>query len=286
LTQQSANVYFLGKLISEEGNAVQVDRLGSVRSGGPGGLGHQAQYPYGVEYTVTANDRERYATYTRDSATGLDYAMNRYYSSQWGRFLSPDPYVNSAGLAVPGSWNRYGYTGNDPVGRFDPEGLLDWDDCPGGSICVFGPPPGPGSGGVGGAGSIGGGGPAPCVAVAGRISIDPFFHPCGSGGGGSKSNPCNPTSNLQTSNLAFVRNNDASANTLSQLYGVPADWILGWPALESSSITKQGNQYGGVAQAQAGDNNFFGLTGTGWVGQTSCSLSVTNSNGSTFACFA
>jgi YD repeat-containing protein len=42
LTQQSANVYFLGKLISAEGNAVQVDRLGSVRSGGPGGLGHQA----------------------------------------------------------------------------------------------------------------------------------------------------------------------------------------------------------------------------------------------------
>ena len=48
--QQSENVYFLGKLISAEGNTVQTDRLGSVRSGGPGGLGHQAQFPYGVEY--------------------------------------------------------------------------------------------------------------------------------------------------------------------------------------------------------------------------------------------
>jgi RHS repeat-associated protein len=92
LVQQSENVYFLGKLISAEGNAVTTDRLGSVRSGGPGSLGYQAQYPYGVEYTLTANDREKYATYTRDSATGLDYAMNRYYASQWGRFLSPDPY--------------------------------------------------------------------------------------------------------------------------------------------------------------------------------------------------
>ena len=101
LTQRSENVYFLGKLISAEGNLVTTDRLGSVRSGGPGGLGYQAQFPYGVEYTATANDREKYATYTRDSVTGMDYAMNRYYSSQWGRFLSPDPYVSSAGLGRP-----------------------------------------------------------------------------------------------------------------------------------------------------------------------------------------
>ncbi len=123
LTQQSANVYFLGKLISAEGNAVQVDRLGSVRSGGPGGLGHQAQYPYGVEYTVTANDREKYATYTRDSVTGLDYAMNRYYSSVWGRFTSPDPYGGSASPSSPQSWNRYGYPANDPANHNDPSGL-------------------------------------------------------------------------------------------------------------------------------------------------------------------
>jgi RHS repeat-associated protein len=100
LTQRSQNVYFLGKLIYAEGNTVTTDRLGSVRSGGPGGLGYQAQYPYGAEYTVTANDREKYATYTRDSVTGLDYAMNRYYSSQWGRFLSPDRRWRSARLEV------------------------------------------------------------------------------------------------------------------------------------------------------------------------------------------
>src|ERR1017187_2230483 len=124
-TQQSYNVYFLGKVILAEGPPVPTARVGSGPWGGPGGLGYQAQYPYGVEYTPTANDREKYATYTRDSLTGLDYAMNRYYSSQWGRFLSPDPYANSAGLGDPGGWNRYAYTRNDPVNRLDPAGLGD-----------------------------------------------------------------------------------------------------------------------------------------------------------------
>ena len=168
---------------------MQVDRLGSVRSGGPGGLGHQAEYPYGVEYTQTANDREKYATYTRDSVTGLDYAMNRYYTSQWGRFLSPDPYGGSAKSSSPQSWDRYSYAGNDSVNSVDPSGLYLY----GGPPTPWGPgiylPPllaggGSGNGGFGG-GSPGGNGPMPCIAALGRISIDPFFRPCGSGGGSS-----------------------------------------------------------------------------------------------------
>ena len=130
LTQTSENVYFLGKLISAEGNPVSTDRLGSVRSGGPAGLGYQAQYPYGTEYTTTANDREKYATYTRDNLTGLDYAVNRYYWSQWGRFLSPDPYGGSASPGNPQSWNRYAYAGNDPANHTDPSGLfLTAEEC-------------------------------------------------------------------------------------------------------------------------------------------------------------
>jgi RHS repeat-associated protein len=115
--------------VTAEGKLVATDRLASVRSGGPGNLGYQAQYPYGVEYSTTTNDREKYATYTRDSVSGLDYAANRYYWSQWGRFLSPDPYANSAGLGDPGSWNRYAYTRNDPANRLDPTGLQDCQPC-------------------------------------------------------------------------------------------------------------------------------------------------------------
>ena len=123
LTPQSYNVYFAGMLIVAQGNTVATDRLGSVRWGGPNGLGYQAQFPYGQEYTTTANDREKYATYTRDSISGLDYAVNRYYFSQWGRFLSPDPSTGSIVLTSPQSWNRYAYMLGDPSNGNDPSGL-------------------------------------------------------------------------------------------------------------------------------------------------------------------
>jgi RHS repeat-associated protein len=167
---------------------VTTDRMGSVRSGGPGGRGYQAQYPYGVEYTTTANDREKYATYTRDSLTGLDYAMNRYYASQWGRFLSPDPYAGSISLASPQSRNRYTYVGGDPVNGNDPAGLYLPAPPPVGPVWGYNPfPPGSGLGGPGGGvggGSGGGDGPTPCVLAVPRVGMDPFFHPCDPGGGG------------------------------------------------------------------------------------------------------
>ncbi len=47
------------------------------------------------------------------------------YSSQWGRFTSPDPYANSVALNDPTSWNRYAYARADPVNHFDPSGLDD-----------------------------------------------------------------------------------------------------------------------------------------------------------------
>ena len=69
------------------------------------------------------NDRVKFATYRRDSESGLDYAWNRYYSNTTGRFLTPDPYKGSADPYNPQSWNRYGYGLGDPVGRNDPWGL-------------------------------------------------------------------------------------------------------------------------------------------------------------------
>jgi len=95
----------------------QTDRLGSVT------VNNRRYYPYGVEYTATSNDTEKYATYTRDSVSGLDYAVNRYYSSIWGRFLSPDRSTANMNLANPGSLNRYAYALADPVNRGDPSGL-------------------------------------------------------------------------------------------------------------------------------------------------------------------
>jgi RHS repeat-associated protein len=119
-TMQSQNVYFAGKLISAEGSAVAVDRLGSVRWNAATG-GH-TYYPYGAEYIATLNDTEKYATYTRDTLTALDYAMNRYYSSSWGRFMTPDRSWSSARPGNPQSWNLYAYAVNDPINGNDPSG--------------------------------------------------------------------------------------------------------------------------------------------------------------------
>src|SRR5579859_5912443 len=105
------NLYFGSRTIVSRGVTVQPDRLGSNRAGG------SRYFPYGEEQQVTAQDRDKFATYYRDSTTGLDYAQNRYYASTLGRFLSPDPYRASAGRADPGSWNRYAYTQGDPVNR-------------------------------------------------------------------------------------------------------------------------------------------------------------------------
>ena len=51
-------------------------------------------YPYGESKSAAAgDDREGFATYTRDGGTGLDYADQRYYASGLGRFGSVDPGV-------------------------------------------------------------------------------------------------------------------------------------------------------------------------------------------------
>jgi RHS repeat-associated protein len=106
---------FAGKKIWE-GGPLTVDRLGTNRAGG-------ARFnPYGEEVTTTANDRTKFATYTRDSFTGLDYADQRFYASSYGRFTSPDRTWVGANKRDPQSWNRYIYVGGDPVNDNDPTG--------------------------------------------------------------------------------------------------------------------------------------------------------------------
>jgi RHS repeat-associated protein len=82
-------------------------------------------FPWGEPKATNPQDTWSYATYWADSATGLDYANNRYYSNSYGRFMTPDPYRSSAGPADPQSWNRYAYTRGDPVNRIDPGGTCD-----------------------------------------------------------------------------------------------------------------------------------------------------------------
>ena len=80
-------------------------------------------YPYGEEKPgATAQGREKFGTYYRDN-TGLDYAMNRYYHSGHGRFVTPDP-AAPGDPANPQSWNLYSYVEGDPINLNDPDGLV------------------------------------------------------------------------------------------------------------------------------------------------------------------
>ena len=115
--------YFGGRLVGQQLGVniyepVIQDRLGSVGK----------YYPYGEERNSPQlpNDQVKFATYTRDSATGNDYADQRYYTSTLGRFMTPDPYRSTpsgaATLTDPGTWNHYAYTSSEPINRADPTG--------------------------------------------------------------------------------------------------------------------------------------------------------------------
>ena len=109
---KSSDQYFGGRRLAA------MDQLGSVGT----------YYPWGeAKGTTNPQDTWSYATYWRDSVTGLDYANNRYYSNAYGRFMTPDPYQASGGPSDPQSWNRYAYTGGDPVNKNDPTGRFACD---------------------------------------------------------------------------------------------------------------------------------------------------------------
>ncbi len=69
------------------------------------------------------NVRQRYTGYQKDGETELDFAEARMYQNKHGRFTTIDPLMSSANLINPQTFNRYTYTGNNPVNNVDPSGL-------------------------------------------------------------------------------------------------------------------------------------------------------------------
>ncbi|MCC7496338.1 MAG: hypothetical protein IT160_02095 [Bryobacterales bacterium] len=145
--------YLLGQVVAGEGEASSSrpwgtarDRLGSVRVAPYGyyyhdqGVNASSYFPYGQARTGGSV----WATYQPSSVSGTMYAMNREYSAAYGRFLTPDRYMASSGVADPGSWNRYAYVQGDPVNYTDQQGLrlglvtdLSYEDPAGRSIFEF-----------------------------------------------------------------------------------------------------------------------------------------------------
>lgn len=62
----------------------------------------------------------RYRSYRYDTETGLYYLQSRYYSPEWGRFISCDKFMQSGQSILDN--NMYIYCINNPVKNYDPNG--------------------------------------------------------------------------------------------------------------------------------------------------------------------
>lgn len=91
----------------------------------------QQTLPYGTALNetpysgaVTGTTNQRFTSYSRSVTTGLDYAVNRHYDPQQGRFTQVDPIgMRSVSIESPQTLNLYAYCANDPINHADPTGL-------------------------------------------------------------------------------------------------------------------------------------------------------------------
>jgi RHS repeat-associated protein len=134
-------IFFGGKRIARRDSTNVVsyyfaDHLGSARivansSGSP--VDDSDFYPFGGErnYLNSSPQNYKFTGKERDSESGLDNFGARYDSSSMGRFMTPDPLLNSGQPWNPQSWNRYSYTENNPLRYTDPTGMWKWGKCSG-----------------------------------------------------------------------------------------------------------------------------------------------------------
>ncbi|MFJ5927913.1 ricin-type beta-trefoil lectin domain protein [Kitasatospora sp. NPDC092948] len=79
--------------------------------------------PRGTQPTTWAGDHG-FVGGTKDDATGLTNLGAREYQPTTGRFLSPDPLLNTT---HPQQWNGYAYGDGNPVNLSDPSGKMAYD---------------------------------------------------------------------------------------------------------------------------------------------------------------
>jgi RHS repeat-associated protein len=85
-------------------------------------IGEQGHYPYGETWYVSNTTAKFiFTSYERDSESGNDYAMARFYINRFGRFSCVDPLLGRP--ADPQTWNRYAYVRNNPTNNVDPSGM-------------------------------------------------------------------------------------------------------------------------------------------------------------------
>jgi RHS repeat-associated protein len=148
---------------------VPLDRLGTerVRTSYNGAVALSINsLPWADGHTPSGDngDQHDFAQMERDLEDNTEHAQFRQYSTNLGRWQSPDLYTGSYDLTNPQSFNRYTYALNNPANLTDPSGLYTCPACSGPiDLCFFEPLFcfGGSEGGGGYGGGKGGGGRGP-----------------------------------------------------------------------------------------------------------------------------
>ncbi len=138
---KSEYVFFNGQRVAridQPGSSVHYylsDHLGSTSMvvSSTGTIEEESDYsPFGSQYLVSGSavNHYKFTGKERDSESQMDYFGARYYSSPWGRFLTPDwsghpaavPYAN---LSNPQTLNLYAYVENNPITGRDLDGHIN-----------------------------------------------------------------------------------------------------------------------------------------------------------------
>ncbi|MBN1371298.1 MAG: RHS repeat-associated core domain-containing protein, partial [Anaerolineaceae bacterium] len=114
----------IGQFTGEESAYFLGDALGSVRQlvDGSGNITLTKSYePYGKGLTSVGSGSSMYGFASEQTDfSGLIYLRARYYSTYLNQFIQPDPILPDP--RVPGNWNRYVYSRNNPINLTDPSG--------------------------------------------------------------------------------------------------------------------------------------------------------------------
>ncbi len=110
--------YFKNHLMSTE-----------VVTGDTGSVEMDVDYtPYGSVQDGTPTEKYLFTGKERDTETGLDNFGARYFGSNMGRFMRPDPImIMKQKLVDPQQWNMYSYARNNPLRFMDPTGMYATD---------------------------------------------------------------------------------------------------------------------------------------------------------------
>ena len=104
-----------------------LDALGNVRwlYSNAGAWDVSDYYPFGGERILqsASNNTRKFTSKERDSESGNDNFNARFYTSNFGRFMSPDPHsATPLHVVNPQRWNMYSYGVDDPLLYVDPDG--------------------------------------------------------------------------------------------------------------------------------------------------------------------